>query len=375
MLFKEVIGQQSIKEHLVKSVKENKVSHSYLLAGNEGTGGLALAMAFARYLNCLNPSETDSCETCSSCLKARKMIHPDIHFVYPVIKKESSKPAKSDDFISKWRSFVLSNPYFSSLQWISQIGDEKKSGVIYVEESLSIIKKLNLKNFEGKHKIMIIWLPERMNDAGANKLLKILEEPPASTVFLLVSENPGALLPTIVSRAQLINIPPIKVKTITEELINRFSILPNEANVAARLSNGNFVTALEYLESEGSNNELMDKFTTLMRSTYNIKMFDVEKWVSEMSVLSRDVLKNFFVYSIGMLRDSFLYNFKQPDLVFLSQKETDFVSKFSPFITHNNVIQMVEELELAYDHIEQNGNAKIILFDMAIKFITIIKKK
>jgi len=371
MLFKEIIGQQTIKDYLVKTVKMNKISHAFLFEGNEGYGGLPLAIAFARYLNCLNPSENDSCEKCVSCLKAAKMIHPDIHFVFPVIKKGSSTPV-SDDFIHDWRTVVLQNQYFSSLKWFAAITDEKKSGVIYVEESQRIIKKLSLKNFEGKFKIMIIWLPERMNDAVANKLLKILEEPPASTVFLLVSENSDELLPTIVSRTQRINIPPIEIEEITKALIERFSLDPDEANTISKLSEGNFVKALEY-EGIESENGMMENFIFLMRSAYSRKIFDIEKWVTDISMLPRDVLKNFLVYSIGMLRDSFIYNFNQSELVFLSQKEKDFISKFSPFITNDNVIKMVEELELAYDQIEQNGNTKIILFDMAIKFITFFK--
>ena len=373
MLFKDIIGQQSVKEHLIKSVKDERVSHAYLLTGAEGAGGLAIALAFARYLNCLNPSGHDSCETCSSCVKAAKMIHPDIHFVYPVIKTGSSTPI-SDDFLAEWRQFTLSNPYFGALQWFSEIGDDKKSGMIYAEESLSIIRKLSLKNFEGKYKIMIIWLPERMNDAGANKLLKILEEPPLNTVFLLVSENPGALLATILSRTQQIIIPPIETKALTEELISKFQLNSDDANALARLSSGNYVKALENIDAAGDKSGFMEMFTQLMRATYSRKIFDIMDWVSIASKLSRDKLKNFLVYSIGMLRDSFLYNYKQPDLVFLNEKEDNFVSKFSPFIDFENVTQMVDELELAYSHIDQNGNANIVLLDMAIKMVDFLKK-
>ncbi|MDR2910485.1 MAG: DNA polymerase III subunit delta [Bacteroidales bacterium] len=373
MLFKDVIGQQAIKDHLIRTVKENKVSHAYLLTGNEGAGGLAIAMAFARYLNCLNPGEHDSCCTCNSCNKAAKMIHPDIHFVYPVVKKGSSTPV-SDDFLSDYRKFTLTNPYFSALQWFSQIGDDKKSGAIYSEESQSIIRKLSLKNFEGKYKVMIIWLPEKMNDAGANKLLKILEEPPLNTVFMLVSENPGALLGTIVSRTQQIAIPPIETAIITEELVRRFSITTDNANALARLSLGNYVKALENFDTSGDKSGFMDMFMQLMRATYSRKIFDIFAWAEAVAPLSRDRLKNFLVYSIGMLRDSFLYNYHQQELVFLNEKEDAFVSKFSPFITYDNIMKMVEELELAYAHIDQNGNAKIVMFDMAVKMVGFFKK-
>ena len=220
---------------------------------------------------------------------------------------------------------------------------------------------------------MIIWLPERMNAATANKLLKILEEPPSNTVFLLVSENPDALLATIVSRTQRINVPPIETKKLSEELQKRFSLSVDEANTVARLSMGNFVKALENLDTTSEKSALFENFISLMRATYSRKIFDIEKWVQNMSGLSRDSLKNFFIFSIGMLRDSFIYNFDKSDLVVLTEKEVEFVKKFHTFINYENVALMVEELELAHAHIEQNGNAKIVLFDMAVKFITFFK--
>ena len=373
MLFKDILGQEQVKNHLIKSVKENRVSHAYLLVGKDGTGALPLAVSFAAYLNCLNSSESDSCGRCSSCLKAGKLIHPDIHFVFPVIKTGTSTPT-SDEYIFKWRAFYLSQPYFDSLQWFTAMSDEKKSGVIYAEESLSIIKKLSLKNFEGKYKIMIIWLPEKMNDSGANKLLKILEEPPSNTVFLLVTENADALLPTIISRTQRINVPPIDIQILSSVLSEKFSLSGEDALLLARLSGGNYVKAMENLTTTNEKVGLMEVFTTLMRNTYGRRIFDIEAWVTETSKFSRDQLKNFFLYSISMLRDSFLYNYNKTDLVVLNKKEMEFVKKFSPYILPERAMRMVEELELAYAHIEQNGNAKIVLFDMAIKFVTLFVK-
>ena len=372
MLFNEVIGQESVKNHLLKSVKEGRVSHAYLLAGAEGSGSLPLAVAFAQYLNCLNKGDNDVCGTCTSCVKIAKLVHPDLHFVFPVVKKGSSTPV-SDDYISEWRSFFLSNSYFSAGQWFAHIADEKKSGMIYSEESMSIIRKLSLKNFEGKFKIMVVWLPEKMNETGANKLLKILEEPPSNTVFLLVSENPGLLLGTILSRTQRIDIPPIDSIVLTTELKKRFSLTADEADVLARLSNGNFVKALDNLDSNIDKSGFLNLFAKIMRSAYGRKIFEIVEWVDEVSPMSRDNIKNFLTYAIGMLRDSFMFNFKQPNLVSLSPGEQDFVSKFSPFINNDNLLKMVEELELAYAHIDQNGNARIVLFDMALKMVGMFK--
>lgn len=372
MLFSEVIGQESVKKHLINSVKEGRVSHAYLLAGVEGSGSLPLAVAFARYLNCLNPGDKDACGTCSSCLKAAKMVHPDIHFVFPVIKKNSHTPV-SDDYISEWRSFFLSNPYFNSAQWFSSIADEKKAGLIYSDESMAIIRKLSLKNFEGKYKVMIIWLPERMNDAGGNKLLKILEEPPENTVFLLVSESPGELLGTILSRTQRIEVPSVDLRIMASELQRRFSLSQEQADALARVSNGNFIKALENVETGTSNADYLQLFAKIMRAAYSRKIFEIVAWVDEIAPMSRDNIKNFLTYAIGMLRDSFIYNFKQPQLIYLSAGEQEFIARFSPFITQENLPRMVEELELAWAHIEQNGNSKIVLFDMAIKLVAMFK--
>ena len=372
MLFSDVIGQESVKKHLVNSVKEGRVSHAYLLAGAEGSGSLPLAVAFARYLNCLNPGENDACGTCSSCVKAAKLVHPDIHFVFPVIKKGSHTPV-SDDYISEWRSFVLSNPYFNSAQWFSYIADEKKAGMIYSEESLSIIRKLSLKNFEGRYKVMIIWLPERMNDTGGNKLLKILEEPPENTVFFLVSETPGELLGTILSRTQRVDVQPIEVSVLSNELQRRFSLAPEQADALARVSNGNFIKALENVETGTSNSDYLELFAKIMRAAYSRKIFEIVSWVDEIAPMSRDNIKNFLTYAIGMLRDSFIYNFNQPQLIYLSAAEQAFIARFAPFITQENLPRMVEELELAWAQIEQNGNSKIVLFDMAIKLVGMFK--
>lgn len=371
MFFKDIAGQQLIKDHLLRSVKEDRISHAQLFAGGEGTGSFLLALAYAQYLNCLNRGEHDACGTCSSCVKASKMVHPDIHFVFPVIK-EGSK-AVSDDRIKEFREFVLERQYFSAGQWFDRISDGKKSGVIYDDESAVILRKLSMKNFEGRYKIMIIWLPERMNVSGANKLLKILEEPPTSTVFLLVSENPQSLLATILSRTQMLNIPPIETESLVEALKQKYDFSESEINLAARLSKGNYVRAVDYLSSSRDQSVFFEMFTSLMRSTYSRKVFDIMKWVDEVAPLSRDKLKAFIDYATGMLRESYIYNFRKPELVYLSSGEEDFVRKFSPFINDNNIEDMTEELKLAYSHIEQNGNARIVLLDMALKMVMMFK--
>jgi DNA polymerase III subunit delta' len=221
--------------------------------------------------------------------------------------------------------------------------------------------------------VMIIWLPERMNDAGGNKLLKILEEPPANTLFLLVSESPASLLATILSRTQQLSIGPIDTDSLTDALSVRFGVDVDLARVAARLARGNYVKAVENLDASKDKSGFFELFGNMMRSTYSRRIFDIIKWVDEVAPMSRDNLKSYFDYSVGMIRESFMYNFKQPDLVYLTPSEEGFVKKFSPFITDQNVGKMVDEIELAYAHIEQNGNARIVLFDMAVKMVSLFK--
>lgn len=374
MLFRDIAGQNIVKEQLLRSVKEGRIGHAQLFAGGEGSGSLLLALAYAQYLNCLSPLADDSCGVCSSCVKAAKLVHPDIHFVFPVIKKEGSKNTPvSDDYIKEYRELLLEHKYFSAQQWFAAISDGRKSGLIYADESSVILRKLSLKNFEAKYKVMIIWLPERMNDTGANKLLKILEEPPASTVFLLVSENPQLLLSTILSRTQLVNIPPIDTDSLTKALSTRFDMPESSTRVAARLAKGNYVKAVQNLDATKEQSGFFDMFAMLMRSCYSRKIFEIIKWVEIVAPLSRDKTKAFIDYSIGMLRESYIYNFKQPELVYLTPTEEGFVSKFAVFINDRNIEPMTEGLQLAYAHIEQNGNARIVLFDMAIKMVSMFK--
>ncbi len=371
MFFKDIIGHQDIKSNLLQLCDEGRVGHAYLFSGIEGVGTFPMALAFAQYLNCLNPANGDSCGVCSSCIKASKLIHPDIHFVFPVVK--DTKTVVSDDFIAPWRNMVLESPYFSYDRWISMITDSKKSGVIYSDESASIMKKLNMKNFEGKYKIMIIWLPERMNVEGANKILKILEEPPLSTVFLFVSDNPGILLTTILSRLQRVDFLSIDDADISKFLVAKYHCDVDDAKNIAKISKGSIVSAIEAFETKDESTFYFDSFADMMRTCYSRKIFDVMRLVDDLSPLSRDKLKGFFDYSINMLRESFVFNMNDENLNFLNKAERGFVEKFARFINYENALAMVGELELAYAHIEQNGNAKIILFDMMIKIIPLFK--
>ncbi len=375
MLFKQVIGQQDIKERLIRMVVENRVSHSMLFTGPEGNGKLAMAIAFAQYLNCLNPTNGDSCGECSSCKKYNKLVHPDLHFVFPVIKTTSEKNPVSDTYISEWRQLVNDNPYFSLTTWLNQIRKEgeNKQGAIFTAESSEIIRKLSLKTFEGKFKVMIIWMPEKMNEATANKLLKILEEPTPNTVFILVSNQPDEMISTILSRTQQLKIPAFSDKEISEFLIAKYGISESEALGASKVANGNMIEGMEQVQMSEDNQFFFDSFVQMMRYSYTRKVKEMLIWVEEMSRQPREKQRNFLNYAIKMIRENYIMNFNQRDIVYLTPEQYEWSQKFSPFINDKNALMISEDFALADSHIGQNGNSKVILFDLALKLIISIK--
>ncbi len=354
-------------------VKENRVSHAQLFCGPEGVGKLNLALAFAQYLNCQNRQEDDSCGTCASCIKYAKLIHPDLHFVFPVVKSAKHKNPVSDSYISEWRQFVLSQPYFNINHWFSFL-DADKQGLIYSQESQEIIKKLSLKTFEAKYKVMIIWLPEKMHLAAANKLLKLLEEPPAGTVFLLVSDNPNDVLGTIQSRAQRLNIPALSIADIATALESEYELSREECERYAKLSVGNYVAAREIIEQSDERTYFFDKFVSMMRLAYGRKLFDLIDWCDDMNRQPKERQKNFFEFALRLIRENFMMNIQEQELLYLSPEEENFSVRFSPFINDGNILQLSEEFSLAHSHLEQNGNARIILMDLCLKVIMLLKQ-
>jgi DNA polymerase III subunit delta' len=374
VFFSEVVGQEDIKNKLTNSVKAGRMPHTQMFYGPDGSGTLPMAIAYAQYIACLNRGEKDSCGTCSSCMKFSKLIHPDLHFVFPVNTSEKiSKEPVSDDYIAEWRTFVLSNPYFYSNQWYNSIGILNKQGLINKFESESIIRKLSLKSFESEYKILIVWLAEKMNITSANMLLKLVEEPPEKTIFLLVCEDPEQLLGTIASRSQTIKLSGIDEEAIKFALSSKFDLEPDQLKKISRLANGSYIKALELIESSADNEFNLQKFTELMRFCYSRKFLELNNWVEEMVGLGREKLKSFFEYSLGMVRENFMMHLNNPDLVYLNEKEADFSEKFHPFIHGKNVLKISEEMNRASNDIERNANAKIVLFDFAMQLTKIIR--
>jgi DNA polymerase-3 subunit delta' len=375
MNFGQIPGHQETIDKLIRSVKEERVSHAQLFSGPEGCGSLALALAYARYVSCENRSENDSCGICKSCVKYEKMIHPDLHFVFPVIKNKKDSEPVSDSYIVEWREFVKLSPYFTLNSWLNSIEVGNAQGLIFASEAGEIIKKLSLKTFESDFKIMIIWLPEKMHQATANKLLKMIEEPPEKTLFLLVSDEVDKVIPTILSRCQLIKIPGFRDEEISKFLISKLNADKNRASEISGISNGNIIRAVELLQNEDSSLLNLENFKRLMRFAWKRDIISLISWSEEISLTGREAQKNFISYSLRILRENFMLSLNQLKnrLVFLAGDEAAFSNNFHSFINQNNIYPLTEEFNIAYSHIEANGNGKIIFLDLALKVTRLIR--
>ncbi len=375
MNFSQIPGHSETRIKLIRSVREERVSHAQLFAGPEGCGSMALALAYARYVSCENRSDTDSCGTCKSCVKYEKMIHPDLHFVFPVIKGKKATDPVSDNYIEEWRAFVNKSPYFSINDWLDSIEVGNAQGMIFASEASEIIKKLSLKTFESDYKIMIIWLPEKMHQATSNKLLKMIEEPPDKTLFLLVSEEPDKVIPTILSRCQLVKIPPFGNDDIEKYLIRRFSLSSEKAADISRVTNGNIVRAIGLSENEDATLVNLDLFKRLMRFAWKRDIISIINWSEEIAATGREYQKNFISFSMRLLRENLMLSLGQLEnnIVFLAGEEASFSSNFHPFINQDNIYPLTEEFNMVYSHIEANGNAKIIFLDLGLKVTRLIR--
>ncbi len=373
MLFADVIGQESIKLHLKQELLRSRISHAQLFSGAPGVGKLALAIAFAQYVNCPNRIEEDSCGLCPSCVKFQSFAHPDLHFVFPIVKGGGKTDPVCDDYISQWRSMLEKRVYFELSDWYEHIGVANAQGMIYANESAEIIRKLNLKSYESAYKVMIIWLPEKMHQVAANKLLKILEEPPEKTLFLLITENASGILQTISSRTQLLQIPKIQDVDLHSYFTEKYNGEVS-ANVVP-LAKGSLSAALKLLESKEEQQQYFENFKNLMRLCYSRKIPEMCEWVEEMSKIGRERQKQFLDNACRMLRENFLANFQETTLINLAPNEATFAQNFAPFINQHNIEYLFGEFSTAYHDIERNGNARIIFLDLGIKTMKGIRPK
>ncbi|MFK8046495.1 MAG: DNA polymerase III subunit delta' [Crocinitomicaceae bacterium] len=373
MQFKNVIGQEKVKTVLLKEAKNNRISHAQMFLGDEGCGNLPLAMAFAQYLLCESPSKNDSCGTCSSCTKVSHLTHPDVHYVFPVVKSVAEKVAVSDDRRNLWNKFISESAYCSLNTWQEYTGEMSKNAQIGVQESRSILKKLALKSYSGIYKIMIIWLPEKMNNSAANKLLKILEEPPESTLFFLVCEAIDTILPTIISRTQIIKVPNLNADEVKSFLLQNGEVDDASAQSIASLTQGNLVEAVNMTTGD-SGNSYFDSFVTLMRSAYAIDAIALMDISEKLAQYDRENQKNFLKYGLHMFRESLMYNYLGEDKVNVKNEEKAFLNKFARFINNQNITPLITEFEQSIYHIDRNANAKLLFSDLVIKLTKLIKK-
>ncbi|MBQ8594268.1 MAG: DNA polymerase III subunit delta' [Bacteroidaceae bacterium] len=368
MYFNDIVGHAEVKRQLMSEVRGGQVPHARLFTGVEGVGKLPLAVAYARYLCCENRGETDACGTCPSCVKFDKLAHPDLHFVFPV-----KSGAVSDDHLATWRELMLGNPYFDFNHWLEALDVENGQLLINVKESDAINRKLSLKSSAGGYKVMIVWLPEKMNVQCANKLLKLLEEPPSQTVFLLVSEQPEMMLETILSRLQRFELKRLPEQEIVAVMQERMGLQAADAKEVARQAEGSFAKALRTISVAADRTLYFNLFVSLMRLAYARKLREMMAWSMEVAALGRERQKNLLTYMQRELRENFIYNFHRSELVSMSAEEQQFSSKFAPFINERNVMDIMDELALAQAHVEQNVNPKMVFFDFALKMIMLLK--
>ena len=382
MLFREIIGQEAVKRQLRQSVREGRIPHAQLFAGISGIGKLQLALAYAQYLNCPHRTDEDSCGVCPTCLQFHKLQHPDLHFVFPIVGSDEV----CDNFLESWREMILVNRYFDLDDWHRALGVETKQSMIYEKESGEILRKLSLKPYGDGYKVMVIWQPEKMNITTANKLLKLLEEPPERTVFLMVSEHPEQLLATIQSRVQTIRVPRLETETIAAALVQE-GVAPGRATDIARIANGSYLAAKKKAGEGDENKQELRDFIALFRDAYTVgvlrdpqKKYEslkrLRQWSLDMadSKVGRERQKHFLQYAQQQVRENYIRNVGQPELNYQMEEERDFSVKFAPFIHSGNVEGIMNQLDLAERQIEQNGNAKMVFFDLCLQMIVLIKK-
>jgi DNA polymerase-3 subunit delta' len=381
MLFSEILGQEHIKAHLTQSVNNGRIAHAQLFVGPEGCGSLPMAIAYAQYLLCNNVDNENTGENEVCNLKFNNLSHPDLHFAFPVATNDIiKKHPVSSHFLTEWRELIKEQPYGNLFDWYKKIGIEKKQGQIGVDEAQEIVKSLSLKAYEGGYKVMIIWMAEKINTQAANKLLKLIEEPPNKTVFILITEDEEQIINTIKSRCQVLHFPPIPEEIIKNGLVKKYSISEDIAGKIAHQANGNFNKACDLVYHDTEDTQFEDWFVFWIRSAFKAKgnksaIHDLISWSEDISKTGRETQKQFLQFCLNFFRQALLMNYSASELVYIEPKSEKFkLENFAPFVHGNNILDISEELQDAIYHIERNGNSKIILTDLSIKLTRLLHK-
>ncbi len=372
MKFSDVIGNSKAIDQIRHLVDEGRMPHALLLHGEPAVPKLSLALATAQYIHCTHRTPGgDSCGECPACIQHQTHNHADTYFSYPIVKKGN---ATSDVFAEEWRQFLTESPVEDYRKWLELLKSENAKPMIYVTESNNIIHKMSMAAFSADYKVMIMWLPEKMNEECANKLLKIIEEPSSDCIFLLVSDNAKEILPTILSRLQRIELHKPSTDEVAGYLSKRYGLDRQDALAVAAPADGNVVKAELSLQRGSEAETFHEEFVKLMRMAYVRDLKSLKDWSEDIAGMMREKSCRFLDYASRMIRENFIYNLQMPQLNYLNRTEQAFSSKFAPFINAGNAEQMMEQFELARKHIQNNGNARIVLFDMAIKITILIKR-
>ncbi|HEY5688300.1 MAG TPA: DNA polymerase III subunit delta' [Yeosuana sp.] len=382
MLFEDILGQEYIKKHLTQSVDNGRIAHAQLFIGPEGSGTLPMAIAYAQYLLCANTNGENVNGNQSCNLKFNNFSHPDLHFAFPVTTSDKAKSHPvSNHYMEEWRQLLKEQPYGNLFDWYKLLGVDNKQGQIGVDEALEIVKSLSLKSYEGGYKVMLIWMAEKMNSACANKLLKLIEEPPSKTVFILIAEDEEQIINTIKSRCQLLHFPPLSENVIKHGLIKIYGLDESVATKIAHQSNGNFNKACDLIYQDSEDLQFEEWFVFWIRSAFKAKgnksaIHDLINWSEDISKTGRETQKQFLMFCLNFFRQALLLNYNASDLVYLEPKTDTFkLEKFAPFIHDANIMEISDEIQDAIYHIERNGNSKIILTDLSIKLTRLLHKK
>lgn len=372
MKFSDIYGFKEEKKRLIQTVKENRISHAQLFLGQEGSANLALAMAYAQYINCQNKTNGDSCGTCPSCIKYEKLTHPDLHFIFPVAKvkevKDKEVSSQNTYYISKWREALIEKDYHLSVgDWYEKIGIENKQGMINTNDARSILDTLNYKSYEAEYKVMVIWMTEYLYHAAAPRILKILEEPPEKTLFLLIANNSDQIISTILSRAQTVKIPRYGESVLQEYLMDKMQASGEQGKIAAQLSNGDLLAARRFIKSSEIEEYNFEQFRHWMRICFSADFLAINEFVGKIAALVRERQKSFLNFGLDIVRKSMLLNYSGDSLVRLSTMEKKFVTDFSPFINEKNLDQLYDEINKSIYYIERNAKPEILFTDLSIK--------
>ncbi|RIA11133.1 DNA polymerase-3 subunit delta' [Flavobacteriaceae bacterium MAR_2010_72] len=383
MLFSKILGQEHIKSHLLQSANHGRVPHAQMFVGPEGSGTLPMAIAYAQYLLAGKTDVQNDLEAVKKDAKNETFSHPDLHFVFPVNSNDEIKVKHptSKHFLDYWRKFLMEQPYGNLFDWYKILGIDNKQGNISVHEAADIYSALSLKAYQGGYKVMIIWMAEKMNSECANKLLKLVEEPPNKTVFILVAEEEEQIINTIRSRCQLLHFPPLSEEVIKEGLIKNFQLGETEAAKIAHQANGNYNKACDLVYQDSEDIQFEEWFVFWIRSAFKAKgnksaIHDLISWSETVAKTGRETQKQFLQFCLNFFRQAMLFNYKATDLVYIEPKTEGFkLESFAPFIHNGNIIEINNELSDAIYHIERNGNSKIILTDLSIKLTRLLHKK